>query len=206
MTYTKSDKYKYGQEYAEEIMKKYIREDGQIVIDNEGNHFIKKVTGNTEHHFVGGVRLSLDQVSNEMIIDFRTKNDSDNNDCYESLCIDKTYEAINFLLTGTPDEGELPASSLMMGQKLALCSETILSLNSEEVKAFNTYIQKISPEDLIKNYDSQKMRDLNVYIFSDVSPEDDELIKNYILYHYSNLKDFIKQTAENNYALILAFV
>lgn len=120
--------------------------------------------------------------------------------------IDKAWNGIHFLLTGTSLEGDMPAASLLLGQVIGNVEVgygPAMSLNKSEVKEFYDYLSTLNHDDLKQKYNPAKMKELDIYpnIFVPVK-EDPEPLE-YLLYYFDELKKFMGKTVSEDKALIL---
>lgn len=148
-----------------------------------------------------GTRLYLFPISDENLLNLRLGHEEVNQEAktiVPSIDLDKAWHGIHFLLTGTDEGGARPASSLLTGQEIDICSETILSLDSDEVKEFYEHIRNISSNELRLRYDQEIMAKLDIY----PGYVDEERL-DYFLSYYEILKDFIREVTSHNYALLL---
>jgi hypothetical protein len=136
---------------------------------------------------------------------------SDGNDSMNDLLdIDKSWEAIFYLLTGHPvaeiEEAKPPLSwTLFSGQLVDENQDMGYGpahyLTPEQVKQLNQELDKISIETLRKKYDGKQMNDEGVY------PEiwDEPESVDYVLENFEQLKEFYR-TAERQNMGVITFI
>jgi len=130
--------------------------------------------------------------------------DDNNNVCD----IDKTWDAISYLLTGYGpsdlNNAKAPLSWTIFGSSV-LDEDQDLGygpanyLTAEQVVLLNSELSKISSKDLVANYNADKMNQLGLYPNSWGEPEEE---MNYIGRHFENLKLFFSTAANNGQAVI----
>jgi hypothetical protein len=123
------------------------------------------------------------------------------------LDIDKSWEAIFYLLTGHPvaelEEAKPPLSwTLFSGQVIDEEQDMGYGpaqyLTTGQVKQLNKELDKISSETLREKYDGKKMDAAGIY--PEVWSETESL--DYVLDYYEQLKEFYKTAEKENKAVI----
>jgi hypothetical protein len=118
------------------------------------------------------------------------------------LDIDKSWHAIQFLLTGEPWEGEPPLGNVVMGGT-ELGEEDVgygpaRGLTPAEVKSVSAALGEISGEQLWSRFDKQAFAEAEIY------PQGwDGEGKQYIVEHYEALRQFFADAAAAGDAMIL---
>lgn len=83
------------------------------------------------------------------------------------LDLDKAWQPLHFLLTGTAWEGEEPACYLVRGgEELAddeLEYSSIRALSPDQVKRFDDFLRHLSRDSLRQRFDRQRMAALEIY-------------------------------------------
>ncbi len=122
--------------------------------------------------------------------------------------IDKTWDAISFLLTGYgPSDlsnAKQPISWTIFGSSVLDENQDLgygpaNYLTAEQVILLNSELSKISSKDLEVNYDANKMNELGLYPNSWGNPQDE---MDYIGNHFESLKIFYANAAINGHAVI----
>ncbi len=157
------------------------------------------------------LRVSKDELekylndSNEL--ENRIYDDENHND--KSLIgVDKSWEALFFLLTGKSIANAAEASPPLAwvltplqeidpDQDLGYGPATYATI--EETKKISTAMNEISTEDFKKRYDGKRMMELGIY--PEAWDEDESL--DYLVENFISLKDFYYNAATNNQAAIV---
>ncbi|MEO6233457.1 MAG: YfbM family protein [Ferruginibacter sp.] len=127
----------------------------------------------------------------------------------QNVCdIDKTWDAISYLLTGYGpsdlNNAKPPISWTIFGSSVLDENQDLgygpgNYLTVEQVALVNAELSKISLKDLMVNYNADKMNDLGLYPNSWGKPEDE---MDYIGNHFESLKIFYLTAAANEQAVI----
>jgi len=140
---------------------------------------------------------------------FENRIDAEENFEEPSSCdIDKSWDALSFLITGVGptelDKARPPLTWTIFGAYILDENQDLgygpaNYLTPEQVKELNNALKKLSDLDLQKNYDFEKMNNLDIYpnFWTD---QRDEMT--YLLQHFSKLKDFYATAAINDQAVI----
>ena len=124
------------------------------------------------------------------------------------LDVDKSWEALFFLLTGqalaTSDEARPPFSWVLLppneidpDQDMGYGPATYTT--AEQTKELSAAINNISSEEIKGRYDGDRMNDMGIY--PEVWTED--ISKKYLFDEFNSLKDFFTEAANNNQAVIV---
>jgi hypothetical protein len=142
--------------------------------------------------------------SPRMIEDFLYPPDDSDAPPDRHLDIDKSWDAINFLLTGGTEKGKPPLGNAVLG---GLCLGDVdvgygpaRYLTSAEVRDVAQALLKISEADLLSRLDLQAMRQAGVY--PDMWDDKDEVME-YLHCHYPPLVKFFQAAAHAGDAMIL---
>lgn len=95
-------------------------------------------------------------------------------DADRRLDIDKAWHGLHFLLTGTADEGEEPASHLLRGGEPLDDEGEVRALQPPEVRRFAEHLSALTPARLARRYDPERMTRLEIYpaaIWMQASPD-----------------------------------
>lgn len=123
------------------------------------------------------------------------------------LDIDKTWEAIFYLLTGHPvaemEDAKVPLSWVLFSGQMVDEGQDMgygptQYLTAVQVKQLNLALDKITREDIKAKYDGKKMNDLGIYPEVWDQPESLE----YVLDYFDQLKDFYKIAESENKCVI----
>ncbi len=157
------------------------------------------------------VRVSRDQLNSFLKDSSLLEEYIDSEEVYESdrfLDIDKSWEAIFYLLTGqtidtadqaTPPLGIFFFTGQFIDEHQDLGYGPAQYLNPEQVKSVDKAISRISEADFISKYNADEMNKKKVYHSSWQEGEDD---KEYLTTHFRELKDFYAKAAGEQNAVI----
>ena len=125
----------------------------------------------------------------------------------QTVDLDKAWHGIHYLLTGTADGGDGPASFLLAGGEsigdIEVGYGPARALTAAQVQAFHQALSSITPEDLRSRFDPAEMQALKIYpdIWDRDPTEDDTL--GYCLDHFAVLRTFVAATAAKGQALVI---
>lgn len=134
----------------------------------------------------------------------------DSNSLNDLLDIDKSWEAIFFLLTGRPlaefEDATPPLSwSLFSGQVIDEAQDMGYGpahyITVDQVKQLNIELGKITIEELRRKYDGKKMNEDGIY--PEVWDQPESL--DYVLENFELLRDFYR-TAERENKAVITFI
>jgi Domain of unknown function (DUF1877) len=123
----------------------------------------------------------------------------------EHLDLDKAWQGIHFLLTGTDLGGDPPLNFIHRPENWVGDVDVGLGparvVRSDEVREIAEELKSLSPEQLAERFDPKKMMELAIY--PEVWDRDpaDELA--YVLAYYNDLRDFVTRTAERGQGLVV---
>jgi Domain of unknown function (DUF1877) len=125
----------------------------------------------------------------------------------DELDLDRSWQGIHFLLTGTAYEGEPPLDFIVRGGAEVADAEVGMGpprvLRSDEVRAVADAIERVPPDELRKRFDPERMLEEGIYpdIWDRDPAEDDPL--GYLLEHYAELRAFVRRAADRGDGLIV---
>lgn len=135
--------------------------------------------------------------------------DNEDFDEKKNVCdIDKTWDAISYLLTGCGpsdlNSADPPISwtifgSSVLDEKQDLGYGPANYLTAEQVKILNSELSKITAKDLAANFNANKMNQLGIYPNFWGEPEEE---MDYIGKHFESLKLFYSTASNNGQAII----
>src|SRR5688572_12952739 len=123
--------------------------------------------------------------------------------------LDKAWEPLHFLLTGTALEGEEPACYLARGGE-ELVEELVEELDDEEsvyssirvltpeqVAVFDRHLSSLSIDELRRRFDVNRMVELRIYSKrrSTKAPTDDDRTLDHLIEAFEDLRTFVRETA-----------
>ena len=122
-----------------------------------------------------------------------------------NIDLDKAWEPLHFLLTGTALEGEEPACYLACGGE-ELVEElddeqnvysSIRVLTPEQVVAFDRYLSSLTIDELRRRFDVNRMVELRIYSKrrSRNAPTDDDGTLDHLIEAFEDLRTFVRETA-----------
>jgi len=123
--------------------------------------------------------------------------------------LDKAWEPLHFLLTGTALEGEEPACYLARGGEELVeqlddergDDETVYSsirvLTPEQVTAFDRHLSSLTIDELRRRFDVDRMVELRIYPKrrSTKAPTDDARTLDHLIEAFEDLRTFVRETA-----------
>lgn len=129
----------------------------------------------------------------------------------EKLDIDRSWEAMHFLLTGLVSGGKEPLVNAVLGGSPVDCTEDyrqggpIRYLRSVQVDAVANALENITHEEFAARFDQKydQMVELRVY---SIDAEDKEGDKNYVCFHFKKLKSFFSVAASHGDAMLIYIV
>jgi hypothetical protein len=117
--------------------------------------------------------------------------------------LDKAWQGIHWLLTGSTGGGDAPLCYLLSGGQEVSFADTGYgpphTLTSEEVSSWDDAPSRISREDLAPHFDAKAMLAAEIY------PEiwEDEYSLEYLLKRYDQLKTFVADARKQNAGLLI---
>jgi hypothetical protein len=125
----------------------------------------------------------------------------------EELDVDKAWQGIHFLLTGTALEGDPPLNFILGGGEwlgdVDVGYGPARAFKSHEVQAIAAALNGVPPESLRERFDPKTMMDDEVYpeIWDRDPAEDDTL--GYLLHNYDDLRAFVRRRAERREGMLV---
>ncbi|HEU4837668.1 MAG TPA: YfbM family protein [Pyrinomonadaceae bacterium] len=125
----------------------------------------------------------------------------------EAIDIDKAWNGLHFLFTGTAEGGEEPASFLLCGGE-EIGNEDVgpaRVLRPDQVSQFAAFLAELSDEELRRRYDPTRMTALDVY--PDIwTRGPGEAAFDYLLDAFNELRDFVSATSARGDSMIVSIV
>ena len=113
--------------------------------------------------------------------------------------LDKAWEPLHFLLTGTAMEGKEPACFLASGgEELGdedLGYTSIRALTPDQVAAFDRHLAALTTDELRRRFDVKRMVELRIYPKSRGKTTSDEETLKHLLETFEELRLFVRETA-----------
>jgi hypothetical protein len=125
----------------------------------------------------------------------------------DELDVDKAWHGIHFLLTGTTWEGSFPLNFIVSGGKeigdIDVGYGPARALMSEDVRALDGALEPLTSAELQRRFDPEQMTKLQIYPeIWDNDPDDDDSL-GYLIEYYTDLRDFVRRTAERGHGLLV---
>ncbi|BDI33073.1 hypothetical protein CCAX7_51240 [Capsulimonas corticalis] len=118
--------------------------------------------------------------------------------------LDKAWQGLHFLLTGTAWEGNLPSAYLLEGGapvgKVNVGFGPARAMRPSDVRAFDNHLLMVSPETLAERLDLAKMVALDIYPFHAQDSHEDTL--RYLQSYFEDLRKCVHDAAANGRGLI----
>jgi len=123
-----------------------------------------------------------------------------------NIDLDKAWEPLNFLLTGTAMEGDEPACYLARGGE-ELAGEdldddqtgysSIRALTVEQVAAFDRHLSSLTIDELRRRFDVNRMAELRIYSKprGKKAQTHDEETLGHLIEAFEDLRTFVRETA-----------
>jgi hypothetical protein len=123
-----------------------------------------------------------------------------------SCDVHKAWQAIHYVLTGSPDGGDAPNCYLLDGG-VELGGDTGYGpprlLRPDEVREFNEVLQPISKLSILRErFDHEAMVEADVYCMNDGDPEED---LEFTAEFFKSLRRFIKDAADAGHGAVVYF-
>lgn len=136
------------------------------------------------------------------ISDFLYSEDNENN-ATRRLDIDKSWQAIHFLLNDSPWDGSYPLVCVVMGGE-SIGEQDVgygpaRYLTSQQVKDVTNALEQIPAWELLEKFDADRMNQEEIYPHGWRSCQEE---RDYISQHYSSLVQFFKSAADAGDAMI----
>jgi hypothetical protein len=123
-----------------------------------------------------------------------------------NIDLDKAWEPLNFLLTGTAMEGEEPACYLARGGEELVAEDqdeelgaysSIRLLTPAQVAAFDRHLSSLSIDELRRRFDRDRMVEQRIYSRRrrTNAPADDEETLGHLVEAFEALRTFVRETA-----------
>jgi hypothetical protein len=125
----------------------------------------------------------------------------------DELDVDKAWHGIHFLLTGTAWEGSFPLNFIVSGGReigdVDVGYGPARALTSDEVRRLAAALEPLTSEELKSRFDPDQMTRLQIYPeMWDRDPDEDDSL-GYLIEYYTDLRDFVRRTAERGHGLLV---
>jgi hypothetical protein len=122
-----------------------------------------------------------------------------------SIDIEKAWHGLHFLLTGTADEGEEPTCYLVRGGEDLDDEGHTRALRPEQVRRFADYLSALTPAELKRRYDPERMSKLAIYpdrIWMRPASASESPLE-WLLDCFSELREFMSRAAASGQGVII---
>lgn len=135
---------------------------------------------------------AIDESANELIND-------------DELDLDKVWDRLHFLLTGTFDDGQEPACFLVAGGEEIGNEDvgTARIFRPDQVSQVATFLTGLSDDELARRYDPTRMTAVGIYS-KRRHPGDKEFET--LLEAFKDLRDFVTETSARGESLIVSII
>ena len=123
----------------------------------------------------------------------------------DELDLDKAWDRLHYLLTGTADEGQEPACFLVAGGEEIGNEDDgpARVLRPDQVSQFATFLAELSDEELARRYDPTRMTAVGIY--SKRWPPGEEEFE-ILLEAFKDLREFVTETSAGGDSLIVSII
>lgn len=137
-------------------------------------------------------------IAGSSVSDFLYRDGDQEQDDTRELCIDKSWHAIHFLLTGSDWDGDEPLVHAVMGGE-DLGDEDVgygpaRYLTPELVRTVANALEEIAVAELLARYDANRMTEEDIY--PGIWDEEESTVKDYIGHFYEALVSFFRTAAD----------
>lgn len=137
--------------------------------------------------------------------------DFSNDDSYDYLDIDKTWNAINYVLVGDldGDNSENPFSKLIFGGQYIEDEEIPYGsflINKKEVMDLRKNIDTVIEEDFRKNFSVKEMLEAGVYPVYEGDLDEEEEFFQYVYSAFYDIKRFFRRAEEEEKAILFCII
>lgn len=123
-----------------------------------------------------------------------------------AIDLDKSWQAVHFLLTGTAWEGGFPQAFLLHGgttlQEIEVGYGSPRILDAKEVAEVQHALAMVSPEQLLARFDAAAMTEAEIYPEIWSRDSRDECV-DYIQYYYVLLRQFVNDVHATGFGLVI---
>jgi hypothetical protein len=126
----------------------------------------------------------------------------------DDVDLDKTWHGLHFLFTGTAWEGSEPGCYLVRGGQ-EIGDEDVgygpaRALMPDEVQRFAEFLEQLTPDELARRYDPERMKALEIYpdIWTNTE-EDGESEVDYLLGGFDTLRDAVRRARTAEAGLVI---
>jgi hypothetical protein len=122
----------------------------------------------------------------------------------DEIEVDKAWHGLHFLLTGTAWQGSFPLNFIVSGGEDVgddLGYGPARALRSDDVRKIDAALEPLTRQELGQRFDAQRMTELQIY--PDGWTHDPDGEREYLLEYYTELRAFVRRTAEQGHALIV---
>ena len=122
-----------------------------------------------------------------------------------SIDIEKAWHGLHFLFTGTADEGDEPTCYLVRGGEDLDDDGQTRALRPDQVRRFAGYFSALTPAELERRYDPERMAELAIYpdrIWMRPASSGESPLE-WLLDCFSELREFMSRAAASGQGVII---
>jgi len=124
--------------------------------------------------------------------------------------LDKAWQGLHFLFTGTASDGDEPGCFLLRGGvdlgEDEIGNDMPRVISAEQVRQFAAFLSALSATELQRRFDPDRMMELEIYPeIWDRDPSKDDTLQ-YLLDNVANLRKFLAQVVERKLGLVVSIV
>jgi hypothetical protein len=124
-----------------------------------------------------------------------------------SCDIDKSWQALHFMFTGTAWEGDFPENFLIRGGSeigdIDVGYGPARAITSDKLIAIDALLRSLPTDDFLKRFDSRKMTDEAIYPETWNRTEEETRNKEYIQQHFETLGVFVKKAVSMHLGILV---
>jgi len=125
-------------------------------------------------------------------------------DTTKELDLEKAWNGLHYLFTGTSDEGREPACFLMKGGEDVDDEGLARALSPDQVKRFAAFLSSLTPDQLRGRFDAKRMMKLEIYPeIWDRPVTDDENTLEWLIAYFTDLQSFVQRVADDGDAIVV---
>ncbi len=122
-----------------------------------------------------------------------------------ALSIEKSWQAIHYILNGDPWQGTGPLGNTVLGGREIgedLGYGPARFLTPEQVKETSKALDAFTPEQFTERLRDADFEANDIYVFSGEDPNDPDVIEELVGY-YGDIRTFFKNSAGKNHGIVL---
>jgi hypothetical protein len=125
-------------------------------------------------------------------------------DTNKEFDLEKAWNGLHFLFTGTSDEGREPSCFLLKGGEGVDDEGLARALSPDQVKRFAAFLASLTPDQLRGRFDAKRMMKLEIYPeIWDRPVSDDENTLEWLIAYFTDLQSFVQRVADDGDAIVV---